>query len=102
MLTIAVCDDEATECYNLSLKIREMLGKMKVPCIVQQFNSTGKLLEAVEGFDIIFLDIIMHELDGLKAAKIFRQKAFDKILVLFLQAGSMYLMHMMWRRFIIW
>lgn len=81
MLTIAVCDDEVTECYNLSLKIREILGKMKVPCIIRQFNSASKLLEAVESFDIIFLDIIMREPDGLKAAKIFRRKAFDKILI---------------------
>ena len=102
MLTIAVCDDEITECYNLSLKIRGILKEMKVSCVVRQFNSAVKLLEATEDFDIIFLDILMKGTDGLKAAKLFRKKAFDKLLFLYLQAGTMYLRHMMWKRFTIW
>ncbi len=81
MLTIAVCDDEITECYNLSLKIRGILKEMKVSCVVRQFNSAVKLLEATEDFDIIFLDILMKGTDGLKAAKLFRKKAFDKLLI---------------------
>ncbi len=81
MLSIAVCDDEVIECCNMARKIKEILGDMKIPCIIRQFRSGGELLQALESFDIIFLDIIMQGLDGMKTAQIFREKASDKILV---------------------
>lgn len=81
MLSIAVCDDEIIECCNIARKIKEILEDMKVSCIIRQFNSGWELLQSSESFDIIFLDIIMRNLDGMRAAHIFRQKAFDKILI---------------------
>lgn len=54
---------------------------MQTPCIIRQFNSGKKLLEAPENFDIIFLDIIMCGLDGMKTARLIRKKAYDKILI---------------------
>ncbi len=81
MLSIAVCDDEVIECCNMARKIKDILEEMKIPCIIRQFQSGGELLKAMESFDIIFLDIIMQELDGMKTAQIFRKKAFDKILI---------------------
>lgn len=81
MLSIAVCDDEVVECCNMARKIKDILEEMKIPCIVRQFWSAEKLLQALEGFDIVFLDIIMRDLDGMKTAQIFRKKAFDKILI---------------------
>ncbi len=81
MLSIAVCDDEVIECCSMARKIKDILEEMKIPCIIRQFQSGGELLKAMESFDIIFLDIIMQELDGMKTAQIFRKKAFDKILI---------------------
>ena len=81
MLSIAVCDDEVIECCNMARKIKEILEEMKIPCMIRQFRSGGELLQALESFDIIFLDIIMQGLDGMKTARIFREKAFDKILI---------------------
>ena len=81
MLSIAVCDDEVIECSNMARKIKDILEEMKIPCIIQQFQSGRELLQALESFDIIFLDIIMQELDGMKTAQLFRKKAFDKILI---------------------
>lgn len=81
MLSIAVCDDEVIECCNMAKKIKEIMEEMQAPCIIRQFQSGGELLQALESFDIIFLDIIMRELDGMKTAQIFREKAFDKILI---------------------
>ena len=82
MLSIAVCDDEIIECCNMAGKIRKILEEMKVPCILRQFNSGQELLRSTEDFDIIFLDIIMKDLDGMGTARIVREKAFDKILIL--------------------
>ncbi len=81
MLSIAVCDDEIIECCNMAGKIKDILEEMKIPCIIRQFRSGGELLQAPEGFDIVFLDIMMHDLDGMKTAQIFREKASDKILI---------------------
>lgn len=81
MLSIAVCDDEVIECCNMARKIKDILEEMKIPCIIRQFRSGGELLKAIESFDIVFLDIIMQGLDGMKTAQIFREKAYDKILI---------------------
>ena len=81
MLSIAVCDDEVIECCNMARKIKNILEEMKIPCIIRQFRSGGELLQALESFDIVFLDIIMQDLDGMKTARIFREKASDKILI---------------------
>lgn len=81
MLAIAVCDDEVIECCNMARKIKDILEEMKIPCFIRQFRSGTELLQAVESFDMIFLDIMMQNLDGIKTAQIFRKKAFDKILI---------------------
>ena len=81
MLSIAVCDDEVIECCNMAGKIKGILEEMKIPCIIRQFRNGRELLQASESFDIVFLDIIMNDLDGMKTAQIFRKKAFDKILI---------------------
>lgn len=81
MLSIAVCDDEVIECCNMAKRIKEIMEEMKIPCIICQFRSGGELLQALESFDIVFLDIIMKDLDGMKTAQIFREKASDKILI---------------------
>ena len=57
------------------------MEEMKMPCIIRQFRSGGELLQALESFDIVFLDIMMQEPDGMTTAQILRERAFDKILV---------------------
>ena len=81
MLSIAVCDDEVIECCKIAGKIKELLKEMKIPCVIQQFFSGRELLQSCDQFDIIFLDIIMRNLDGIQTAQIFREKAFDKMLI---------------------
>ncbi len=81
MLSIAVCDDEIIECCNMEKRIKKIIEEMKIPCIIRQFQSGGELLQALESFDIVFLDIMMQEMDGMKTAQLFRKKASDKILI---------------------
>ncbi len=81
MLSIAVCDDEIIECCNMARKIKEILEEMKISCIIRQFGNGRELLQAPESFDIVFLDIMMHGMDGMETAQIFREKAYDKILI---------------------
>lgn len=81
MLSIAVCDDEVLECCNLSKKIRRILTELHVPFIVRQFTSGQELLKCSEKFDILFLDIIMDDLDGIKIGKMCQERDFANILV---------------------
>ena len=81
MLSIAVCDDELIECCGIAGKVKKIMEEMKLPCILRQFSSGQELLSSSEGFDIIFLDILMRDLDGMQTAQLFREKAFDKILI---------------------
>ncbi len=81
ILSIAVCDDEVIECCSMAGKIKEILEEMKMPCIIRQFRNGRELLQASESFDIIFLDIMMCGLDGMKTAQIFRERASGNILI---------------------
>lgn len=81
MLSIAVCEDEVIECCRMAGKIQEILKAMKVSCIVRKFYNGKELLQAPESFDVIFLDILMDDLDGMKTAQMFRERSFDKILI---------------------
>lgn len=81
MLSIAICDDEIIECCNIARKVKNILEEMKISCILRQFSSGQELLCSPESFDIIFLDIIMQDMDGMQTAQVFREKAFDKILI---------------------
>lgn len=89
MLSIAVCDDEIIECAGMAKKIRGTLEEMKVPCFLRQFNSGEELLQSEEDFDIVFLDIMMDGLDGMKTAKRIRKKASCRLLV-FISASREY------------
>lgn len=81
MLWIAVCDDDVMECSKIAKKIREILVEMKASCTIRQFYSGRELLQSPETFDIIFLDIIMGDMDGMRTAQTIRERAYDKILV---------------------
>lgn len=70
-------------------KIRGTLEEMKVPCFLRQFNSGEELLQSEENFDIVFLDIMMDGLDGMKTAKRIRKKASCRLLV-FISASREY------------
>ena len=81
MLSIAVCDDEIIACSNMAARIRNIMEQMKAPCLIHQFNSGQELLQAPERFDMVFLDIIMRDLDGMSAAQLLRTKSPDTILI---------------------
>lgn len=81
MLSIAVCDDEILECADIAQRIKAILEEMKTPYVIRQFNSGKELLHSQGDFDIVFLDIMMQDMDGMKTAELFRKKSFSKILI---------------------
>lgn len=81
MLSIAVCDDELLFGARLSEKIRGILGKIGRDCVIREFQSGTELLEAVEQFDLIFLDVLMKDLNGMDTARRIRERAYEKPLI---------------------
>lgn len=81
MLSVAVCDDEMLDCCNIAKDIKDILEEMGTTIIIRQFSSGKDLIQAIENFDIIFLDIMMCGMNGMKTAQFLREKAFDKILI---------------------
>lgn len=81
MLSIAICDDEMISCCNIAKSIKNILEEMGVSYTVRQFYSGKELLCAEESFDIIFLDIMMSGVDGMKTAQLLREKGRGEILV---------------------
>lgn len=65
MLSIAVCDDELPDCCHIVRDVREAAEQIGITCTVRQFTSGKELLQTVENFDIIFLDILMGGMDGM-------------------------------------
>ena len=81
MLSIAVCDDEILDCCNIAKDIKDILEESKMSFTIRQFSNGKDLLQTIENFDIIFLDIMMCGMNGMKTAQLLRDKAFDKILI---------------------
>lgn len=78
MLKMAVCDDNEYICEQVAELSSRFLKKIGVKCERKYYDNGKKLVDAItkdkEAFDIIMLDIDMPELDGMKAAKILRDK----------------------------
>ncbi len=89
MLSIAVCDDELLECLHIAARIRDLAKELQFSCTVEHFCSGRELLRALDRFDLIFLDILMDEMDGMETARRCRELSFDKLLV-FLTSSRRY------------
>ena len=82
MIRIAVCDDEkyfADQIRDLLVKFGDEIGET---ICVKEFYSGMALLEAYDcKFDMVFLDIKMPELDGVKAAEGIRKRDQDVTII---------------------
>ncbi len=87
-LRIAICDDESQICEVMRDKIQKYYFTEKVNLSIQTFSSGEKVLESnLDHIDVLFLDVDMPGIDGLKTAKTIRKKNKDMIII-FLTAYS--------------
>lgn len=70
MLKIAVCDDER----SVVEKIQNDISSYREECQIDRFYSGEELLLSKGKYDIIFLDIDMHGMNGIETAKQIREK----------------------------
>ena len=82
MIKIAICDDECNEREKLKEYISKFFSKKSQNIVVNEYESGSQLICRKEQYDIIFLDIEMPELNGMKVGEVkaFGKKTLEKIL----------------------
>lgn len=78
-MNIAICDDEE----NVRVYVRSLIQKQGVPCKIMEFTSGREVLQFLERtdaepIDLLFLDISMEDVDGMKVAKQLRNRMEEK------------------------
>lgn len=81
MLSIAVCDDDILDGCNIIRMVKGIMETQRTSCLIRRFASGQELLAAPESFDIIILDILMEELNGLQTAEYLRHQGNKSILI---------------------
>ena len=84
MFKIAVCDDESLFAENLKELISDYMTEKSLDFEIDTYVSGKKLLEQgvkVTQYGIVFLDINMEEIDGIKAAETIRKLSRDVFIV---------------------
>ncbi len=93
MLIIAICDDNAADRIKLHEAIENYLCQQGVNANIFAYDNPDKLNSVIESkticFDIIFLDIIMDDMNGMTCARIIRKQ--DKLVnIIFLTSSTDY------------
>lgn len=93
MIIIAICDDNAADRIKLYKTIESYLCEKGIHANIFTYDSPYKLSSVIESkticFDIIFLDIIMGDMNGMECARIIRKQ--DKLVnIIFLTSSPDY------------
>lgn len=70
----AVCDDNAKTLNAQASMIRKVFEEKDILCIVHQYSSPQKLLDAKRYYNFIFVDVEMPEMSGMEFAKRIHKK----------------------------
>ena len=75
MLSVIICDDCCELNDALFQIVEHYFHQKEIPVLIQQYDDSQKLIEAMPAFDIMFLDIEMPQYDGIEVARAFREKS---------------------------
>lgn len=92
MLRIAVCDDEENMIEEIGSIISGYCDKKQIEHRIFSYIDGEDLLKSDESFDIIFLDIEMKRMDGIKTAEYIREQNMN-VPIIYITGYSDY-----WRR----
>lgn len=76
-IQIAICDDEDIVCQEIMKKLLYIRPEYKIAI----YHSGYELIDSKIKFDMIFLDIKMPGIDGMKAAKILRKNGNNSLII---------------------
>lgn len=82
MITFAICDDEPMMAQALAGHLADYMKEKSITAYsVSHFPNGCALLERVDSFDVIFLDIQMEQPDGLETARLLRQRGNHSLMI---------------------
>lgn len=82
MIKIAIVEDSATDARLLREYAESALGELDERCEISVYDSAVKFLDSYRGnSDIVFMDIELPALDGMKAAARLREIDSDVVLI---------------------
>lgn len=85
---IAVCDDQPTDREIIEHMTRETLKLERIDCDITTYESGVELLAAIHSgreFQLLLLDVMMKELDGLELAATLREQG-DQTAIIYISA----------------
>lgn len=84
MIRVAICDNEKMMVARMEEMVMAASAKRKIKAYTDTFDSTGSLMEYIKkgnDYDIIYLDIVMPEMDGVEFARKLREENSDVMLI---------------------
>nr|WP_326212243.1 LytTR family DNA-binding domain-containing protein [uncultured Oscillibacter sp.] len=82
MIKFAICDDEPLMAQELAGHLADYMKENRITAYsVSSFSDGRALLDAIDRFDVIFLDIQMEQPDGMETAKLLRRRGDHSLLV---------------------
>ena len=82
MIKIAICDDKPLMAQEFAGHLADYMKENRITAYdISSFPDGRSLLNAVDRFDVIFLDIQMEQPDGMETAKLLRQRGDHSLLV---------------------
>ncbi|MBQ6385374.1 MAG: response regulator transcription factor [Lachnospiraceae bacterium] len=81
MLRIAVCDDERAEREAVVREAEHFFSLHGMKTMIREFGSARALLLENEPSDLYLLDVVMPEVDGIKAAEMLKQTHPEAVVV---------------------
>lgn len=84
MIHIAICDDEAADRRQTEILVKEIMGDEGIIAATSTYESAEPLLTAIKSgvrFDILLLDVMMDNLDGMELAAALRELGDDTSIV---------------------
>ena len=84
IIHIAICDDEAADRGQTEILVKEIMGDEGITVAISIYESAVPLLAAIKGgvrFQILLLDVMMDNLDGMELAAALRELGDDTSIV---------------------
>lgn len=98
MVYIAICDDDKVLCSSIESKLKEFSLLMSKEIEIEVFYTGKELLDYLENgayFDLIFLDIEMPKLNGIKLGELMRERMKNETTkIVYISAKDSYAMEL--------